>query len=83
MMLTSAPILGKNSVDERVVLLEDGHLRWSSGEKTDYLEYPFIIRGFGIYQDVEEVAADARPDYIFNPEKKTLNSYGEVFYRQK
>lgn len=70
------------SVDERVVLLEDGHLRWSSGEKTDYLEYPFIIRGYGIYQDVEEVEASTRPDYIFNPVQKNLSLFGTVYYRK-
>ena len=71
------------SVDERIVLTPDGDLRWSYADKTDYLEYPFVIRGYGIYQNVEEADAQARPDYVFNPADKTISTYSRVYYRQK
>ena len=71
------------SVEYRLVLTDDGYLRWSIGDRTDYLERSFIIRGNAIYQETPEAYYNIQPDYIFNPEKKTLNSYGEVFYRQK
>ena len=47
-----------------------------------YLLVPSTIRGYGIYQEVEEAGADARPDYIFDPDKKTLSIYDTVYSRK-
>lgn len=71
------------TIDSRLVLTQDGSIRWSYGEQTDYLEYPFIIRGNGIYQDMNEVDAQTRPSYIFDPETRNLLSYGTVYHRKK
>lgn len=71
------------TIDSRLVLTQEGYIRWSYGEQTDYLEYPFIIRGNGIYQDMNEVDAQTRPSYIFDPETRNLLSYGTVYHRKK
>lgn len=70
------------SEDERVVLTKDGTLHWSVIGGSDQLDYSFIIRGYGIYQEVEEAGADARPDYIFDPVKKTLSIFGTIYSRK-
>ena len=71
-----------DSEDERVILTKDGTLRWSVLGKDSYLEYNYIIGGYCIYQNVEEIGADAQPDYIYDPAKKALYSYGTVYSRQ-
>lgn len=70
------------SEDERVVLTKDGALHWSVIGGSGQLDYSYIIRGYGIYQEVEEAGADARPDYIFDPVKKTLGIFDTVYSRK-
>lgn len=71
------------SEDERIVLTKDGKLYWSVIGGSGQLDHSYIIRGYDIYQDVEEPGADAQPDYFFDPEKKTLNVFDIVVYSRK
>ena len=81
--VSNADVAGTyESEDERVVLTKDGTIRWSVLGKDSYLEYNYIIRGYDIYQDVEEANANAQPDYFYDPVKKVLNSYGTTYYRK-
>lgn len=68
--------------DERIILQKDGTLRWSVIGKDSYVEFSYILRGNGIYLDVEEADASARPDYIYDPEKKTLSIFDSVYKLQ-
>ena len=70
------------SEDERVVLTKDGALHWSVIGGSGQLDYSYIIRGYGIYQEVEEAGADARPDYFYDPVKKVITSYNIVYTRK-
>ncbi len=69
------------TVDSRFVLTEDGHMRWiyDSGD----WEIPFVIRGNRIYEDTQEVDAQTRYTYVYDPATRNILSFNRVYYRKK
>ena len=69
------------TVDSRIVLTEDGYIRWVY--ENDYLEYPFVIRGNRIYEDTHEVDAQTRYSYVYDPATRNILSFNRIYYRKK
>ena len=67
--------------DARFVLTEDGRMRWvyDSGD----WEIPFVIRGNRIYEDTQEVDAQTRYTYVYDPATRNILSFNRVYYRKK
>ncbi len=86
--LTYADVAGMYDTEDsesRVCLHEDGTATWNMIGSLNYAEYTYIIRGYKIYFDVEEVDDDTEPAYIYDPETKTLDGGEEddIYYLQE
>lgn len=86
--LTNAEVTGAyesynedGTIDSRFVLTEDGNIRWIY--ENDYLEYSFVIRINRIYDDVNEVNAQSRYTYVYDPATRNILSFNRVYYRKK
>ena len=86
-VLTYASVAGMYDTadsETRVCLNEDGTATWNMIGSLHWTDFTYIISGNGIYLDVREVPEGAKPDYIYDPEKKTLkDGDGTLYYLQK
>lgn len=69
------------TIGSRFVLTEDGNIRWIY--ENDYLEYSYVIRINRIYDDVNEVNAQSRYTYVYDPATRNILSFNRVYYRKK
>lgn len=68
----------------RVCLNKDGTATWNMIGSLNWTDFTYVICGFGIYLDVKTVTADSEPDYIYDPEEKTLDDgEGNIYYLQE
>lgn len=69
------------TVDSRFVLTEDGQMRriYENGD----LESTFLIARNRIYEHAEEVDANTRSIYVYDPATRNILSFNSVYYRKK
>ena len=69
------------TVDSRFVLTEDGQMRriYENGD----LESPFVIARNRIYEGEQEVDAQTRFIYVYDPATRNILSFNSVYYRKK
>lgn len=67
----------------RVVLDLNGTATWNMIGSLHWSEYSYIIKGNGVFFDVKEVDENTKPNFIYDPQKKTLDDgNGNIYILQ-
>jgi len=68
----------------RICLYADSTATWNVIGSLNVTEFCYVLRGNNIYVDALEVNDDTAPDFIYDPEKKTLDGgEGKLYILQE